>query len=45
MHAALGKGQAVISEEALKQKQANRTGENVELLLQGTDSTRPSTEG
>ncbi|XP_042431162.1 ABC transporter G family member 39-like [Zingiber officinale] len=32
----LGKGQAVISEEALKEKQANRTGESIELSAAGT---------
>lgn len=36
IHAALGKGQAVISEEELKEKQANRTGERVEMLPAGS---------
>lgn len=35
---ALGKGQAVVSEEELREKHVNRTGENVELLQLGTDS-------
>nr|Q8GU88.1 RecName: Full=ABC transporter G family member 39; Short=OsABCG39; AltName: Full=Pleiotropic drug resistance protein 7; Short=OsPDR7 [Oryza sativa Japonica Group]BAD24998.1 PDR-like ABC transporter [Oryza sativa Japonica Group]BAD25007.1 PDR-like ABC transporter [Oryza sativa Japonica Group]CAD59570.1 PDR-like ABC transporter [Oryza sativa Japonica Group] len=34
----LGKGQAVVSEEELREKHVNRTGENVELLTLGTDS-------
>ncbi|XP_072991166.1 ABC transporter G family member 39-like [Typha latifolia] len=34
----LGKGQTTISEEDLKQKHANRTGESIELLQRGTDS-------
>ncbi|WOK93915.1 ABC transporter G family member 39 [Canna indica] len=38
----LGKGQAVISEEALKEKQANRTGESIELLPAGTNSPKPA---
>jgi len=38
--AALGKGQAVVTEEELREKHANRTGESVELLPAGTDSAR-----
>lgn len=34
---ALGKGQTVVSEEELKEKHVNRTGENVEMLQLGTD--------
>ncbi|CAN6277935.1 unnamed protein product [Urochloa humidicola] len=34
----LGKGQTVVSEEELREKHVNRTGENVELLQLGTDS-------
>ncbi|GJN19304.1 hypothetical protein PR202_gb06566 [Eleusine coracana subsp. coracana] len=34
----LGKGQAVVSEEELREKHANRTGQNVEMLSLGTDS-------
>ncbi|MQM00815.1 hypothetical protein Taro_033553 [Colocasia esculenta] len=37
----LGKGQQVVSEEALQEKEANRTGANVELLPRGTDSSKP----
>ncbi|KAJ6827321.1 putative ABC transporter G family member 39 [Iris pallida] len=37
-----GKGQAVVTEEELREKHANRTGESVELLPAGTDSTRPT---
>nr|CAB3449304.1 unnamed protein product [Digitaria exilis] len=33
----LGKGQTVVSEEELKEKHVNRTGENVEMLQLGTD--------
>lgn len=43
MSPALGKGQAVISEEALREKQANRTGEGVEPLLAGTNSPKHGT--
>jgi len=32
-HAALGKAQAVVSEEALREKHANRTGETMEVEL------------
>ncbi|CAL9118099.1 unnamed protein product [Musa acuminata var. zebrina] len=39
----LGKGQAVISEEALREKQANRTGEGVEPLLAETNSPKHGT--
>jgi len=35
---ALGKGQTVVSEEELREKHVNRTGENIELLQLGTDS-------
>lgn len=38
---ALGKGQTVISEETLREKHANRTGETVELLPAGADSSKP----
>ncbi|CAN6243538.1 unnamed protein product [Urochloa humidicola] len=34
----LGKGQTVVSEEELREKHVNRTGENIELLQLGTDS-------
>ncbi|KAG8070337.1 hypothetical protein GUJ93_ZPchr0006g42732 [Zizania palustris] len=34
----LGKGQTVVSEEELREKHVNRTGENVELLALGTDA-------
>ncbi|KAM0933390.1 putative ABC-type sulfate transporter [Dioscorea sansibarensis] len=37
-----GKGQATVSEEELREKHANRTGESVELLPAGTDSARPT---
>uniref|UniRef100_A0A6V7QPR8 ABC transporter domain-containing protein n=1 Tax=Ananas comosus var. bracteatus TaxID=296719 RepID=A0A6V7QPR8_ANACO len=37
----LGKGQTVISEETLREKHANRTGETVELLPAGADSSKP----
>lgn len=40
MLTALGKGQTVVTEEELREKQANRTGESVELLPAGTDSAR-----
>ncbi|KAJ0959677.1 hypothetical protein J5N97_000669 [Dioscorea zingiberensis] len=40
---ALGQGQATVSEEELREKHANRTGESVELLPAGTDSARPMT--
>ncbi|KAJ8457959.1 hypothetical protein OPV22_030885 [Ensete ventricosum] len=40
---ALGNGQAVISEEALRQKQANRTGEGVEPSLTGSNSPKRGT--
>ncbi|ONK59464.1 uncharacterized protein A4U43_C08F6690 [Asparagus officinalis] len=36
----LGNGQAVVTEEELREKHANRTGESVELLPPGTDSAR-----
>lgn len=45
MTAALGKGQAVVSEEELREKHVNRTGENVELLTLGTDSQNSSSDG
>ncbi|KAK1281914.1 putative pleiotropic drug resistance protein 7 [Acorus calamus] len=32
---ALGQGQAVVSEESLKEKQANRTGQEIELVSNG----------
>ncbi|XP_010925283.1 ABC transporter G family member 39 isoform X2 [Elaeis guineensis] len=38
----LGKGQTVISEAELKEKHANRTGESIELLPAGTDSSKPT---
>ncbi|KAH7657266.1 Monosaccharide-transporting ATPase protein [Dioscorea alata] len=38
----LGKGQATVSEEELRERHANRTGESVELLPAGTDSARPT---
>ncbi|XP_072991802.1 ABC transporter G family member 39 [Typha latifolia] len=38
----LGKGQAVISEETLKEKHANRRGETIELLPARTDSSKPT---
>ncbi|XP_008785597.2 ABC transporter G family member 39 [Phoenix dactylifera] len=38
----LGKGQTVISEAELKEKHANRTGESIELLPAGTDSSNPT---
>jgi len=38
--AALGKGEAVVTEEELREKHANRTGESIELLPAGTDSAR-----
>ncbi|XP_008775866.2 pleiotropic drug resistance protein TUR2-like isoform X1 [Phoenix dactylifera] len=38
----IGKGQTVISEEALKEKQANRTGESVELPTRERNSSHPS---
>ncbi|RRT63316.1 hypothetical protein B296_00018839 [Ensete ventricosum] len=42
----LGKGQAVVSEEELKEKQANRTGERVELLPAGsTPATAKGRDG
>lgn len=40
--AAIGKGQTVISEEVLKEKQANRTGENIEMPTRERDSSHPS---
>lgn len=40
----LGKGQAVVSEEALREKHANRTGESVELLPAGTESSGPAAQ-
>ncbi|RZR86458.1 hypothetical protein BHM03_00013649 [Ensete ventricosum] len=43
MSPALGNGQAVISEEALRQKQANRTGEGVEPSLTGSNSPKRGT--
>jgi hypothetical protein len=43
---ALGKGQAVVSEEELREKHVNRTGQNVELLPLGTASQNsPSNNG
>ncbi|XP_074572219.1 ABC transporter G family member 39-like [Curcuma longa] len=41
----LGKGQEVISEEALKEKQANRTGESIELSPVGTSKGFEATTG
>ncbi|XP_019708972.1 ABC transporter G family member 39 isoform X2 [Elaeis guineensis] len=38
----IGKGQTVISEEVLKEKQANRIGENVELATRERNSSHPS---
>ncbi|XP_010914975.2 ABC transporter G family member 39 [Elaeis guineensis] len=38
----LGKGQTVISEEELREKHANRTGESIELLPAGTNSSKPT---
>ncbi|EHA8590358.1 ABC transporter G family member 39 [Cocos nucifera] len=38
----LGKGQTVISEAELREKHANRTGESIELLPAGTDSSKPT---
>ncbi|KAG1346222.1 ABC transporter G family member 39 [Cocos nucifera] len=37
-----GKGQTVISEEVLKEKQANRTGQNIELPTRERNSSHPS---
>lgn len=42
---ALGKGQTVVSEEELREKQVNRTGENVELLPLGRDSENSPSDG
>lgn len=39
---ALGKGQTVISEEELMEKQANRIGASVELSPRGTNSPKPA---
>ncbi|PKA53766.1 Putative pleiotropic drug resistance protein 7 [Apostasia shenzhenica] len=36
----LGKGQTTISEETLREKHANRTGQSVELLLSKTDTAK-----
>ncbi|KQJ93977.1 hypothetical protein BRADI_3g07850v3 [Brachypodium distachyon] len=41
----LGKGQNVVSEEELREKHANRTGENVELRLLGTDAQNSPSNG
>ena len=41
---ALGKGQATISEEALKEKEANRTGANIELEGLGSARSTGSVE-
>ncbi|WVZ77393.1 LOW QUALITY PROTEIN: hypothetical protein U9M48_025263 [Paspalum notatum var. saurae] len=41
----LGHGQAVVSEEELREKQANCTGQNVELLPLGTDSNSSPSDG
>ncbi|XP_062218543.1 ABC transporter G family member 39-like isoform X2 [Phragmites australis] len=41
----LGKGQTVVSEEELREKQVNRTGENVELLPLGRDSENSPSDG
>ncbi|KAK3152464.1 hypothetical protein QOZ80_2BG0159180 [Eleusine coracana subsp. coracana] len=41
----LGKGQAVVSEEELREKHANRTGQNVEMLSLGTDSQNSPSNG
>ncbi|MQM06015.1 hypothetical protein Taro_038834 [Colocasia esculenta] len=37
----LGKGQTVISEEALQEKESNRTGAKIPLLPRGTNSSKP----
>jgi hypothetical protein len=41
---ALRKGQTVVSEE-LREKHVNRTGENVELALLGTDCQNSPSDG
>lgn len=38
-NSALGKGQTTVSEEALQEKEANRTGANVELATRGSAAT------
>jgi hypothetical protein len=45
VNTALGKGQAVVSEEELREKHVNRTGENVELLPLGTASQNSPSDG
>ncbi|XP_008677971.1 ABC transporter G family member 39 isoform X2 [Zea mays] len=41
----LRKGQTVVSEEELREKHVNRTGENVELALLGTDCQNSPSDG
>ncbi|KAJ1270160.1 hypothetical protein BS78_06G033400 [Paspalum vaginatum] len=41
----LRKDQTTVSEEELRQKHANRTGENVQLLPLGTDSQNSNSDG
>jgi hypothetical protein len=42
---ALRKGQTIVSEEELREKHVNRTGENVELLPLGTDCQNSPSDG
>ncbi|KAM0902739.1 hypothetical protein ACQ4PT_019042 [Festuca glaucescens] len=41
----LGKGQNVVSEEELREKHVNRTGENIELQLLGTENRNSPSNG
>ncbi|PKA51611.1 Putative pleiotropic drug resistance protein 7 [Apostasia shenzhenica] len=41
----LGQGQTIVSEEALREKHANRTGQNVELLPSGATSSMSMSHG
>jgi len=42
---ALRKGQTIVSEEELREKHVNCTGENVELLPLGTDCQNSPSDG